>query len=255
MQLRQIGVLAALAVVLTGFVLAGPAAAKPGSPQAMTATITNSQSYNWAGYAATSSAGQTTQSAGAWTEPSVKCGTATTYAAFWIGIDGYGSSTVEQTGTLATCSGGKASYVAWWEMYPLNAMQTISTMTVKAGDKISASATYSSGSFTLTITDGTQSFTKTATQTASRASAECVAERPALSSGGSVTLSHLANFGTMTFSSCTATIGGTSAAIGTFANVHRINMVSQLGGHATLAATGTLGTNQSTFSIVWKRSN
>lgn len=41
------------------------------------------------------------------------------YASFWVGIDGYSSGSVEQLGTHSDCVGkGRASYYAWWEMYP-----------------------------------------------------------------------------------------------------------------------------------------
>jgi hypothetical protein len=40
------------------------------------------------------------------------------YAAFWVGLDGYSSSTVEQTGTDSDCVGKNPSYYAWYEFYP-----------------------------------------------------------------------------------------------------------------------------------------
>src|SRR4051794_32080572 len=64
--------------------------------------ITNSTSSNWSGYAVTG--GTYTSVSASWTEPSVSC-SGTAYSSFWVGLDGDTSSTVEQTGTDADCSG------------------------------------------------------------------------------------------------------------------------------------------------------
>ena len=53
------------------------------------------------------------------------CTSATSLAAFWVGIDGYSSSSVEQDGTLVECYRGTAYYYTWWEMYPTNAIQVV----------------------------------------------------------------------------------------------------------------------------------
>lgn len=40
--------------------------------------------------------------------------TSTEYdACFWVGLDGWGSPTVEQTGTAAYTSNGSVTYFAW----------------------------------------------------------------------------------------------------------------------------------------------
>ena len=61
----------------------------------------NGSSYyssNWSGYAVTGSAGSVTSPSGSWTVPAVTGSRFTTaYAAFWVGIDGFASNTVEQT--------------------------------------------------------------------------------------------------------------------------------------------------------------
>ena len=96
-----------------------------------------------------------------------------------MGIDGYQSSTVEQVGTEADISGGKTTYYAWYEMYP-GAPVTISSITVKPGDTVSASVNYNAASntFTMTITDGTQTYTSPAQAAgnAQRSSAEWIVE-------------------------------------------------------------------------------
>src|ERR671922_218395 len=62
-------------------------------------------SSNWAGYAASGSNGTFTSASASWTQPAGKCTGGSTYAAFWVGLDGYTSSTVEQVGTEVDCSG------------------------------------------------------------------------------------------------------------------------------------------------------
>ena len=64
-------------------------------------------SRNWSGYAAS---GTTfTDVKGSWTQPTADCSSVkhrkVTIAAFWSGLDGYNSRTVEQTGTEADCVG------------------------------------------------------------------------------------------------------------------------------------------------------
>ena len=76
-------------------------------------------SWNWAGYAINATAGSVTMAKGSWIQPSVTCPTTSlSVAAFWVGIDGLTSPTVEQIGTLAQCLNGAASYYAWYEFYP-----------------------------------------------------------------------------------------------------------------------------------------
>src|SRR5438270_3710030 len=105
-------------------------------------------STNWAGYAVNSSAGSVSAVSGSWTVPTVT-GTSNAWSSAWVGIDGYNSSTVEQTGTEQDTSASGAHYSAWYEMYP-NAPVTLN-MAIHPGDVMSASVTYSNGLFTLTL--------------------------------------------------------------------------------------------------------
>src|SRR5207302_1802466 len=66
--------------------------------------ISQSTSSNWSGYSAVH--GRYTSVSANWKQPSASCTSATTYSSFWVGLDGDGSNTVEQTGTSADCSGG-----------------------------------------------------------------------------------------------------------------------------------------------------
>ncbi len=169
-------------------------------------TIPVVYSTNWSGYAVqTPGVSDVTAVSGSWKQPAVT-GSSGSYAAFWVGIDGYSSSTVEQIGTMAEMSGRQAVYYVWYEMYPSN-MVEITQIKLKPGDMISASVTYNSpSSFTLSISDTTanKSFSIVKTlASAQRSSAEWIVEAP--SSGRGVL--PLANFGTATFSNASATLG------------------------------------------------
>jgi hypothetical protein len=211
------------------------------------ATTTLVSSSNWAGYAALGSTGTVTKVSGTWVEPKISCSSGkTTDVATWVGIDGYSSNDLVQTGASGDCNAGSSSYYAWWEVLP-SPETTISGFTVHSGDKITATVTYSTTThkFTMTIKDGTQSFSKTKSVSGTyRDSAECIVERDTV--GG--TLNHLSKFKTDSFSSCTATIGGTSGGIGSFATVSQIDMYN---GSTAVALTGSLASNTS-FTVTWK---
>jgi hypothetical protein len=239
--------------VLIGIALAGVLAAFPASAGARVAThatprldpnkkISQSTSSNWSGYSAIN--GRYTSVSAGWTQPTASCTSATTYSSFWVGLDGDGSNTVEQTGTSADCSGGTPRYYAWYEMYPKFPVN-LSLGGIRAGDSISASVTTDgSGNFTLTIRDNRNGQTFTTTQRARKArlaSAEAIAEAPS-GSGGVLPLT---NFGTASFTS--ATVNGQP--IGNF-NPDRIDMVS---GSTLKAQTSSLSGGAS-FSVAWKHS-
>jgi hypothetical protein len=156
-------------------------------------------SSNWSGYAAYN--GTFNSVSASWTQPSVSCTSQNTYSSYWVGLDGYNSSTVEQLGTEGDCSNGSPSYYVWYEMYPKFGYYI--NIPVKAGDNFSASVTYSGrNSFTLSITNNTQhkSFsTSQKSPQARRASAEAIVEAPY--SGGTLPL---ANFGKAYFTNTRA---------------------------------------------------
>jgi Peptidase A4 family len=158
-------------------------------------------SSNWAGYAAT---GATFTSVSAnWTQPAGHCTGGNQYAAFWVGLDGYSSSTVEQTGSEVDCAGRTPQYYAWYEVYP-GASVTF-TNPVSPGDQFSGSVTYASGTFKLVLKDITKNWTQTASANlagAALSSAEAIAEAPCCTArGGTLPLT---NFGTVSFSSAIA---------------------------------------------------
>jgi len=246
----------------------------------------SSESTNWSGYAVTGETGSVTSVSESWIVPAVT-GVSGEYAAFWTGIDGFSSSTVEQAGILAeTTTSGSSIYYAWYDFYP-SPLYEITSLTIKPSDTISASITYtgnsgslggpaysglryggngvleflthdpSSGIFTVTITDETtgESYTTIGTvANAARSSAEWMAEAPLSSTG----VLPLANFGTAYYGSdytlvsntCFATVGGSLEPIGSFGSaVQTIKMVTNSG--ATKALPSGLSSAGTSFSITW----
>ena len=214
--------------------------------------VTKVTSTNWSGYADTGS-GFSKVSA-SWTEPSVTCTSATAIAAYWVGIDGYSSSTVEQDGTLAYCSGGTLTDYTWWEMYPSNDVQLVGA-TVKAGDKITGSVVRTGTKYALKVTDATTSGDNVsenetcAAATCKDTSAEWIVERPS----GSTGLFILPDFGTAKFTGAaqTATTGSGTISSGT---ADEISMVRSSSSSVVLAKPGALTSGGAAFSVVWKKS-
>lgn len=137
----------------------------------------NQNGGNWSGYAA--SGGTFTSVAADWTEPAVTCDSTNDLYAPWVGIDGYGDSSVEQTGVTTDCSGGAPVYQAWYEMYPQAPVYYDDP--VRAGDAIHASVTTDGGGgYTLTISDTTRGWTETTpgSYPGENASAEAILESP-----------------------------------------------------------------------------
>jgi hypothetical protein len=160
------------------------------------------ESTNWSGYAVTGANGAFSSVSASWTEPTATCSgnrrRTDQYASFWVGLDGYSSDSVEQTGTDSDCVGTSPSYYGWYEMYP--AYPVNFSNTVKPGDSMSASVTFSgTETYTLVLTDNTQGWMQKVTKNQTgldRSSAEVITEAPSSTSG----VLPLADFGTVTYS-------------------------------------------------------
>jgi hypothetical protein len=227
------------------------------------------QSLNWSGYAALgAAAGSVTTVSGSWIVNPVT-GSSGQYAAVWVGIDGYDSSTVEQLGTLAeitTTGFGRnaktvVEYYAWYEMYPAGMYQI--PLSITPGDSITASVTWTPGttSYKLYMIDNTSgkswSGTFAGSSKAEQNSAEWIVEAPASNSG----ILPLADFGTEPFSACSATIGNTTGSISTCSagDYEEITMVyeQQQGRKETVtveAQPSGLDTTGSIFGDTWESS-
>lgn len=182
----------------------------------------NGTSANWSGFAV--SGATFTDVQGSWIEPTVACQAGETSASsFWVGIDGAGNETVEQTGTDADCYRGRPDYLAWYEMYPEYAVEI--SKPVFPGDVFQAEVNSpEAGTFRLILTNVTRGWTFSITRFSSQAertSAEWIAEAP----GQDNEQMPLANFGTVHFSNCSAN----NLAIDSLPQMEEIAMETQSG--------------------------
>jgi hypothetical protein len=220
---------------------AGQAAIRHGHQVAPNHKIGHSTSSNWAGYAVAGGTYKTVSAS--WTQPAVNCSvTPTGWSSFWVGLDGDGSNSVEQTGTEADCSSGRAVYSSWYEMYPKYPKNFSNP--VAPGDHFTASVTTNGGgSFTLTLSNTTRGWTQTTSQrlrSARLASAEVIAEAPSSSSG----VLPLSDFGTASFTS--STVNGSLLQ----SNTPGIDPITMSSGSTVKAQTS--GISNGAFSVTWK---
>jgi len=167
---------------------------------------TSGSSSNWAGYAATGASGSFTSVSASWTQPTANCAAGSQYGAFWVGLDGYTSKTVEQIGTEADCTGPNPKYYAWYEVYPGAGVNF--TNPVSPGDAFAGTVTsQGGGKFQLVLKDTTQNWTQTLNATeagAGLSSAEAIVEAPSsTSSSGNSSVLPLTNFGSVGFTGVT----------------------------------------------------
>ena len=195
--------------------------------------VTHSTSTNWSGYAV-QGAGTYQRVSASWTQPAAECAkTPRGWSAFWVGLDGDTTSTVEQTGTDADCSSGKPLYYGWYEMYPKYPVNFANVVAPK--DHLEASVTYlGSGAFRLTLSDTTQHWSQTTTQrlkSAKLGSAEVIAEAPS-GRGGVLPLT---DFVSVAFTEARA---NGSLLSGSTPGIEPITMVSSSGPKAEPSAIG-----------------
>jgi hypothetical protein len=142
----------------------------------------------WSGYAVNASAPYTSAS-GTFQVPSVTYDgrtNATEYVSHWVGIGGYGDSTLIQLGAMEWVGpSGGPSYVVWYELYPAGALEV--SRSVKPGDVITASLQCTAAcspssvqTWQLSLTDQTAgwSWTQSFQYQSSMASAEWITEAP-----------------------------------------------------------------------------
>ena len=220
---------------------------RPGESVSKIKALTQVQSGNWSGYADTGSGYSSVT--GKWTEPTATCTSTTSLAAFWVGLDGFNSSSVEQDGTLIECYRSTAYYYTWWEMYPSNAIQVVGS-TLRPGDSITASVVRSGNSYALKVTDASRSGDNVSTTqscSCSNSSAEWIAEAPSGSSG----VEPLSHFSTWSLSSATVATTSKSGVISSFTD-DEITLVDSSGN--VEAQPSALNSSGNAFSVTWKRS-
>jgi hypothetical protein len=221
---------------------APPASTPQGSSNSYTST-------NWSGYLATG--GNYTAISSSWVVPSVTGnGSSTTGDGTWVGIGGVSSSDLIQVGTTNFVSAsGQVTTSAFYEMLPDTA-RTILTMTVSAGDSISASLIEtSSGIWSVSITDNTtsQTYSTSVSYASTNSSAEWIEEDPSYSSGSQVPFDE---FGSVNFSGASVT-SATVVSNLTQSNASPITLENTSG--QTLASPSSIGTGGANFTVT--RSN
>jgi len=221
-------------------------------------SIQSGLSTNWAGPTVTG--GTYSRVSTTFVVPRATCTSHYTDSSFWAGIDGAGSSpTVEQAGIRVTCDSKTAQYVAWTEEYPAPESDIdASQFSVAPGDTVKVIVSANSGTDTYTLTDVTSGATYTtsaaAPQGAADDSAECVAEAPTGSKG----IEKLTDFGTVTFSQCTARVVGSRSACQlvtgqgcpsssqlTYSNIGTVKH------HSTRLQAETMSTTRGGFQVTW----
>ena len=263
-------VLIAVLIVILGFSLAPlsvhVAQSQTGAMFKENIAESSSTSLNWAGYVVTANSGSVYNVTGSWIIPTVDT-SGNSYVAFWVGIDGYNDSTVEQTGILAEPSGhgphSTTIYEVWYEFYP--AAPVYASFTASAGDYVYGWVSYSSitGEFTTHIAVyasypnsliGTLTHTQSVTGALDN-SAEWIVEAPSSTSG----ILPLANFGTVYFGydntgisdTNSATISGNTETMGYFSPI-AITMVSSNG--TPEATPSSISSDGTSFSVIYDQS-
>ncbi|MGN6795826.1 MAG: G1 family glutamic endopeptidase [Streptosporangiaceae bacterium] len=178
---------------------------------------------NWSGYAAVAKSGVRLRFISAsFTIPSVNCAKSPlgssgfAYASNWVGLDGFDSRTVEQTGVDSFCdSSGVPQYDAWYEMFPQN---PVAFGPVNPGDAMSASVFFSSSTnkYGITLADLTTGAKMQVTtscpqgSTCKNSSAEVITEDP----GQSAPVVNLADYGMVNVTGAAVTsLNGTKGSL------------------------------------------
>ena len=220
------------AVVYGTGVHAGAAASIRSSSPAGALTLKSTDAYaadqtstNWSGYVTPASTGTYNNTATTFTVPSsILCTSKDTASSFWAGLDGAtdSSTTVEQDGVEADCTGGSLSLYAWVETYPAPEQEIVSNTDVpapvKPGDVVVSTVSEVSPSeydvtmddetqgwninYNLTMPDGATGADQTS-EVITEATTECTS-----SSASSCTIMPITNFGRVAYSGATYN-GGT----------------------------------------------
>jgi hypothetical protein len=216
----------------------------------------SSKTLNWAGYVAATNLRKprnhsVTDVQGTWVVPTVaSSGAEDTSSAIWVGIDGNSDNTVEQIGTEQDWNSGAPLYYAWFEMYPA-AGYYLPSFPVQPGDVISAEVQFiPKNQFVLTISNLTENaaFSITKKRSAKCTSAEWIVEAPFFHR-----ILSLADFGTVTFTNCSATIEGVAGPINDAAWQNEGVTMNARKTDTILAQPSGLTTDGSGFTVTWEQ--
>ena len=184
------------------------------------ATAKTANSTNWAGFAVHHPGVSFRQISGTWTQPNAACVDGhPSYSAAWVGLGGYKptSHALEQIGTEVDCgAGGKVRSSAWYELVPAPSKPI--ALRVRPGDVMRATVTVAGHQVTVDLENLTRhrAFDRTlSAPDIDVSSAEWIVEAPSecISQFACQALP-LADFGSVTFDSASATTtGGTKGPI------------------------------------------
>lgn len=182
-------------------------AVPPAAPASASTVTTAAPTLNWAGYEVDTK--NVTAVHAAWVIPPVTAPPATGYAATWVGIGGTTTQDLIQAGTEQDVENGVPTYYAWVEALPDDTIG-VSTKRLPAnpGDRFSVTITNTSGNdWTVLLENRTtnQHLSLTTTYQSCNCSAEWIEEVPEVVG---VDNPAIANFGAVTFTEATATVGG-----------------------------------------------
>lgn len=218
--------------------------------------VENVISQNWAGYVTTSSSDSLVAVLGSWLVQPVQLTTPVAYSSQWVGIGGYSTDNIVQTGTGSDSSA--PSYYAWYELYPLEDAITLQA-NINAGDDMLAFVYLVPGTTTqwnVTISDLSQNWIATGvlTYNVPEASAEWVEERPGICSP-SCGLSNLSSFGTAYFGQDSTIIPSTEYACDAVLGCNELGgfpetVVSMANGGAILAQPSGVSSDGTSFNVI-----
>ena len=212
-------------------------------------------SSDWSGYAAATNLNNpqplVTSVDASWVVPKVGVSIRDSFSATWIGVGGQFStidSTLIQTGTEQDSIDGVGTYSAWYELLP-NDEVTIASLSISAGDRITASISLSdptTNTWLIEIHDFTgaadeQSFQDSFVYVSSMLSAEWIMERPTVNNA----LRNLADFSELTFTGCSATVGGKVETISSLPSI-QVTMYTQ---NTELTSVSPLAADGSSFTV------
>jgi len=223
-----------------------------------------SSSDNWCGYVAKMgslskpSLHSVTKVSASWVVPHIQPSAVNTNSSIWVGIDGSGSSTVEQIGTEHDWLNGQQIHYAWWEMFPAPSNMLVG-FPVEPGDNISTSVTYvalqpilpaGTGLFIMMITNDTKRVYSVvpffSPVELDRICAEWIVEAPWLNA----TLP-LSSFGNISLFNCSAVM---TNIFGPISNTlwlnEKMDMVTPQG--IVKAVASPLSVDGRSFSVSWK---
>jgi hypothetical protein len=214
-------------------------------------------SAHWSGYVDVATHGRRLKSVSAsFTVPSINCAKSPdpSFVNYWVGLDGWADSTIEHVGITASCSGGTADYLGFYEMSPLPA---VAFTGFSPGDAVRASVTFKAPTWVLALKDMTNGALITTTQacpagsTCRNLSAEVIAEAPETPAG---TILPLADFGQVSYVNAAVTsISGSKGTLAAKTGHWRSTAVRMTGSAGAMAVPSSLEGGRA-FFVTWKAS-